>query len=100
MLILHRYKRQKMSDHNVLTIFIGQADNIKRLFLCRGRSDLSWKVERSGGDILNLDSQARKLRITLSEATTGVYHCYSAGRLVHSFAVRMTGGSGKAPTVE
>merc|ERR1740137_231962 len=62
---------------------------------CRGRVDLSWKVLRAGGDILNLDSQARKLRITLSEATRGVYHCYSAGRLVHSFTVRMTGGNGK-----
>ena len=54
---------------------------------CRGRSDLSWKVERIGGDILNLDSQARKLKIALSPATAGVYHCYSAGKLVHSFTV-------------
>ena len=51
----------------------------------RARSNLSWKVERSSGEILNLDSQSRKLKISLEPETAGIYHCYSGGKLAHSF---------------
>ena len=65
--------------------------SLKTRLIVRGRSDLSWKVERTSGDILNLDSQARKLKIELSPDTTGVYQCFSVGKLVHSFKVRVRG---------
>jgi len=56
---------------------------------CRARSDLTWKVERPEGTIVDIESRARKLKVSVNSATTGVYKCYAGGNLVHSFHVTM-----------
>lgn len=56
---------------------------------CRARSDLTWRVERPEGTIVDLESRARKLKVSVNSATTGVYKCYAGGNLVHSFHVTM-----------
>jgi len=41
------------------------------------------------GTIVDLESRARKLKVSVNSATTGVYKCYAGGSLVHSFHVTM-----------
>ena len=51
----------------------------------RGRSNLSWKIGRPDGEVLNLDSTSRKLKVKMGPETVGLYHCYSWGQLVQTF---------------
>jgi len=56
---------------------------------CRARSDITWRVERPEGSIVDIESRARKLKVSLNSATTGVYKCYAGNDLVHSFHVTL-----------